>query len=110
MGRDLPPSPGPEADDSPTTSDVSLGFTPKVGLLIDVLDTVGKWLPATVVEVSGSAVLIHYRFWPCNFDEVIDWSSPRIAPFGTHTCESSSSMLCSGAFRSSLSPLLLIEL
>lgn len=40
-----------------------------VGEWVDALDTVHKWLEATVVAVSGSFVYIHYNGWPRQWDE-----------------------------------------
>ena len=40
-----------------------------VGELVDALDTVHKWLEATVVAVNGSFVYIHYNGWPRQWDE-----------------------------------------
>ncbi|KAK8816100.1 hypothetical protein WA556_001045 [Blastocystis sp. ATCC 50177/Nand II] len=56
-----------------------------VGEWLDALDTVEKWLEATVYAVSGEFVLVHYNGWPSTWDEWIHRNSPRLAPFRTHT-------------------------
>ena len=38
---------------------------------LDALDTVEKWLEATVYAVSGEFVLVHYNGWPSTWDEWI---------------------------------------
>jgi hypothetical protein len=55
------------------------------GQWLDVKDTVDQWLEATVLSVRGSKLLIHYNGWPSRWDEWIESSSPRIAPFRTRT-------------------------
>ena len=35
------------------------------------LDTVSKWLEATVIAVNGTYVYIHYNGWPDKWDEWI---------------------------------------
>jgi OTU domain-containing protein 5 len=52
-----------------------------------VLDGVGKWAEAQVIEVDDAAgrVLISYLFWSDNFNEWIDYGSSRLAPPGTQT-------------------------
>lgn len=42
-----------------------------VGQWIDALDTVHKWLEATVIAVNGDRVYIHYNGWPRQWDEWI---------------------------------------
>ena len=42
-----------------------------VGEWVVALDTVHKWLEATVIAVSGSFVYIHYNGWPRQWDEWI---------------------------------------
>lgn len=56
-----------------------------VGQWLDVKDTVDQWLEATVLDINDGKVLIHYNGWPSRWDEWIDFSSPRIAPFRTRT-------------------------
>jgi singapore isolate B (sub-type 7) whole genome shotgun sequence assembly, scaffold_6 len=42
-----------------------------VGQWVDALDTVSKWLEATVIAVNGTYVYIHYNGWPDKWDEWI---------------------------------------
>ena len=42
-----------------------------VGQWVDALDTVSKWLEATVIAVNESYVFIHYNGWPDKWDEWI---------------------------------------
>ncbi len=57
------------------------------GQWLDALDTVGQWLEAVVLRVSPDEgrVFIHYNGWTTRWDEWIDGSSPRLAPFRSHT-------------------------
>lgn len=59
----------------------------RVGMFLDVLDTVGKWCEAEVLEVDHHAhkITITYLYWSEKFDEQLPFDSPRIAPFKTHT-------------------------
>ena len=58
-----------------------------VGQWCDCLDTVEQWLEGRVLAVNAEAglVLIHYNGWPARWDEWLPASSPRLAPFRTHT-------------------------
>ena len=57
-------------------------------LWVDAKDTVDQWLEAQVVDSSASQVFIHYNGWPSRWDEWIDYNSPRIQYFRTHTQQS----------------------
>ena len=57
------------------------------GQWVDTLDTVGQWLEAVIMEVSpgGAQVFVHYNGWTTRWDEWLPATSPRLAPFRTHT-------------------------
>jgi hypothetical protein len=41
----------------------------------------GRWFEGRVVQVnSGVSVKVHYRTWPDEYDEEVEWASPRLAP------------------------------
>lgn len=64
----------------------------QVGQWVDVKDTVEQWLEAQVLSISennrGQQVYVHYNGWPSHWDEWIETKSNRIAPFRTHTVQS----------------------
>jgi OTU domain-containing protein 5 len=57
------------------------------GQLVDVLDLVGKWCEAQVIDVDHvqRRVLITYIYWMDTFNEWIPVDSNRIQPDGSHT-------------------------
>lgn len=59
-----------------------------LGQWLDVKDTVNQWLEATVMDIRNDSLFVHYNGWPARWDEWIDASSPRIAPFRTRTMHS----------------------
>lgn len=48
-----------------------------VGQYIEVLDTVNKWLPASVLRVSGFRIFVHYENWSSRWDEWLDVKRDR---------------------------------
>eukprot|EP00455_Lapot_gusevi_P026900 TRINITY_DN2837_c0_g3_i3.p1 TRINITY_DN2837_c0_g3~~TRINITY_DN2837_c0_g3_i3.p1 ORF type:complete len:273 (+),score=34.86 TRINITY_DN2837_c0_g3_i3:74-892(+) len=60
-----------------------------VGQQLDVQDTIKKWCKAEVREMKEAEpnlmLLIHYIGWHDKWDEWLDSTSERIAPFETHT-------------------------
>lgn len=60
-----------------------------VGQWLDVKDTVSQWLEATVMEVRGDTLKVHYNGWPTRWDEWLPFTSQRIAPFRTRTLHTS---------------------
>ena len=67
----------------------------EVGQWVDVKDTIDQWLEAQVIQVRNNLALVHYNGWGTRWDEWIEFSSPRIAPFKTYTMQSSSSVFLS---------------
>ena len=55
------------------------------GDIIDCKDTMGDWYESVVLDVKDDQVLIHYEGWPNVWDEWIDKSSSRLAPYRTHS-------------------------
>ena len=55
------------------------------GDIIDCKDTMGDWYESVVLDVKDNQVLIHYEGWPNVWDEWIDKSSSRLAPYRTHS-------------------------
>ena len=45
----------------------------------------GDWYESVVLDVKDNQVLIHYEGWPNVWDEWIDKSSSRLAPYRTHS-------------------------
>lgn len=90
-------NPGPEVDDmnGPAAEEdeeeeektAYSGMEYAIGQPLDVLDTVGKWSEAEVIDVDLQMRRVHitYCFWSDNFNEWLDFSSPRIAKWGAHT-------------------------
>lgn len=64
-----------------------------VGQWIDVKDTVNQWLAATImdIDIDSRKLFIHFNGWPVRWDEWIDWNSPRICPFRSHTSHDTTS-------------------
>lgn len=60
-----------------------------LGQWIDVKDTIDHWLEAEVIDVDerNKRVLVHYNEWSSRWDEWLDMSSKRIAPFRTQTVQ-----------------------
>jgi hypothetical protein len=95
-GEKYPPTSSPtnSPTSSPTSSsnrDNGLSCSPRLynGQWLDVLDTVNQWLEATVIDTDDNRVYVHYNGWPSRWDEWLDVSSPRVAPFRTWTVHSS---------------------
>jgi len=57
------------------------------GQWVDCRDTVNNWLEATVLRVNREdrTILVTYHGWPERWNEWINFTSNRIAPFRTHT-------------------------
>jgi hypothetical protein len=67
-----------------------LDFTFATGELVDVLDTVGKFLPARIQSIQHGTLRVHFCGWSSRFDECIDFASSDVdvtyvAPFGSRT-------------------------
>mmetsp|Transcript_13987 Transcript_13987/g.19412 ORF Transcript_13987/g.19412 Transcript_13987/m.19412 type:complete len:545 (-) Transcript_13987:156-1790(-) len=89
-------SPGP-----PAVSPVSAGSNQEnkwfKGQMVEVKDTVGKWLPAEVLKLeknsvnSGYRIFVHYVHWGSKWDEWIDTikNRHRVRPLGAELKESS---------------------
>lgn len=56
-----------------------------VGQRVDAKDSVNKWCPAVVRQVTASRVLIHYEGWSKKWDEWFEIDSSRLDAFGAHT-------------------------
>jgi hypothetical protein len=58
-----------------------------VGQWVDVRDTVNQWLAATIMDIDRDSrrIYIHFNGWPVRWDEWLDWGSPRVAPFRSHS-------------------------
>lgn len=54
------------------------------GQWLDAKDTIDQWIEAQVVHVSNNQGYIHYNGWGTRWDEWIDFTSPRLAPFKTY--------------------------
>lgn len=67
----------------------------EVGQWVDVKDTINQWLEAQVIQVRGNQAYVHYNGWGNRWDEWIEFSSPRIAPFKTYTVQSPNSIYLS---------------
>lgn len=74
----------------------------KLGQWIDVKDTIDQWLEAEVTKVDGDRIYVHYNGWGARWDEWIEQSSPRIAPFRTHTVQNAYSFYMSPAPQNNL--------
>ena len=55
------------------------------GQWVDAKDTIDQWIEAQVVNVRNNQAYIHYNGWGARWDEYIDFNSPRLAPFKTHS-------------------------
>ena len=66
-----------------------------LGQWVDVKDTIDQWLEAQVIAVRPNQAFVHYNGWGTRWDEWIDFSSPRIAPFKTYTMQSGTSVFLS---------------
>ena len=60
-------------------------FKYEPGQWLDVKDTIDQWIEAQVIHVRGNEAFIHYNGWGTRWDEYIDFSSSRIAPFKTYS-------------------------
>ena len=67
----------------------------EIGQWVDVKDTIDQWLEAQITQVRGSLAFVHYNGWGSRWDEWIEFSSPRIAPFRTYTVQSPNSIFLS---------------
>jgi len=54
-----------------------------VNQLLDVLDTINRWLPARVSHICPSHIKVHYLEYNKVWDQVIDIPNSRIAEFCT---------------------------
>lgn len=59
----------------------------QVGDLLDCLDSVNKWCPAQVVDISNGKYRIHFTGWSDKWNEWIDQDSDRLAEYRRHTVE-----------------------
>ena len=57
----------------------------EVGQWLDAKDSIDQWLEAQVVHVRNNQVFIHYNGCGVRWDEWIDFSSQRLAPFKTYS-------------------------
>lgn len=55
------------------------------GQWLDAKDSIDQWIEAQVVHVQNNQAYIHYNGWGTRWDEWIDFSSPRLAPFKTYS-------------------------
>lgn len=57
------------------------------GQWLDAQDSIDQWLEAQVIQVNNekSEVYIHYNGWGARWDEWLNFSSPRLAPFKTYS-------------------------
>lgn len=61
-------------------------YTVRVGMLLDVLDTKGKWYLSEVLAVSKANILVHYLGWAQRWDEWLPIDNhARIQPAYSHT-------------------------
>ena len=60
-------------------------FKYEPGQWLDAKDTIDQWIEAQVVQVRNNEAYIHYNGWGVRWDEYIDFSSPRLAPFKTYS-------------------------
>jgi hypothetical protein len=67
----------------------------EIGQWVDVKDTIDQWLEAQITQIRGSLAYVHYNGWGNRWDEWIEFSSPRIAPFKTYTVQSPNSIFLS---------------
>lgn len=58
-----------------------------IGMPLDVKDTVGKWCEAEILSINTTTAILRitYTYWSNRYDEDLPFSSPRLAPFATHT-------------------------
>lgn len=61
----------------------------KLGQWIDVKDSTDQWTEAEIIELGKTNIKIRYNGRETRWDESIDKASPRIAPFKSHTVQSS---------------------
>ncbi len=57
----------------------------KIGDYLDVKDTIGVWYPAKILDFKATAVYVQYMGWKDQWNEWIEWQSPRLAPRRTNT-------------------------
>ena len=69
----------------------------QLGQWIDAKDTIDQWLEAQVTKIRGEQVFVHYNGWGNHWDEWIDSTSIRLAPFRTYTLQYPSSRYISPA-------------
>jgi hypothetical protein len=64
-----------------------LALEPKVGDLVDIIDTIKHWRVARVIEVDSAAktIKVHYDGWSVEWDETLPMKSERLAPGGSKT-------------------------
>jgi RNA binding activity-knot of a chromodomain len=53
----------------------------EIGQWVDVKDTIDQWLEAQIINIQNNQAYVHYNGWGNRWDEWIDFSSSRIAPF-----------------------------
>ena len=60
-------------------------YFPQRGSNWDVADSLGKWLPAHILNRTGDRVFVHYEGWDAKWDEWIDFNKEplRFAEFRT---------------------------
>ena len=59
--------------------------TVKPGVWLDALDSINAWLPASIVEVDGNTIKVHFDGWPDKWDEWMRLSSYKVASFRKHS-------------------------
>lgn len=82
----------------------------RLGQWIDVKDTIDQWLEAEVINIEDDKVYVHYNGWGSRWDEWIELSSPRIAPFRTHTVQNAYSYYMSPAPQNNLDGTIVMEI
>jgi len=64
----------------------------KKGQWVDVKSTTGHWVEAQITEVEESRVLVRFNGRGATWDEWIEYRSPRISLFRSHTIQSPNSI------------------
>jgi hypothetical protein len=82
---------GTEEDEEKKTTEADWKRKFFVGQWLDVKDTINQWLEATILRISDTRLYVTYNGWPSRWDEWIEHTSDRIAPFRTKTLHASTS-------------------
>jgi len=57
----------------------------ELGTWVDGLDSINQWMAATVTEIDGNMVKLHFDGWSDKWDELLRISSYKISPFRKHS-------------------------